>query len=116
VVSVPLRPRFALARLGFRLLVLQKNILRSDGFCPTYWLRMSRMNERPSMTNEQLELGLDGARSETAPRRREGRMARAAWWFAQMRRMVGAAVDWEAAPEPPPEQSWLGLSHRRQSA
>jgi hypothetical protein len=43
-------------------------------------------------------------------------MARAAWWFAQMRRLVNSAIDWEAAPEPRPAQSWLELSHHRQSA
>ena len=65
------------------------------------------MNAKQIMTNEQLDLGLDGAGQKPALRRREGRMARAAWWFTQMRRMVGAAIDWEAAPEPRPEQTWL---------
>ena len=65
------------------------------------------MNEKPNVTNEQLELVLDGAKQAASPRRREGRMTRAAWWFGQMRRLVGAAVDWEAAPGPRPEQTWL---------
>ena len=77
---------------------------------------MSRMNDKPSMTNEQLELGLGGATPLALPPSRESRMARAAWWFTQMRRMVSAAVDWEAAPEPRPEQPWLQFSHPRQSA
>jgi hypothetical protein len=76
---------------------------------------MSRMNDRQALTIEQLELSLDGAKPLVTPRR-ESRMARAAWWFGQMRRLVSAAVDWEAAPEPRPEQPWLELSHRRQSA
>jgi hypothetical protein len=67
------------------------------------------------MTNEQLELGLDG-KPIVPMRRRESRMARATWWFGQMKRLVNNAIDWEAAREPRPEQSWLGLSHRRQSA
>jgi hypothetical protein len=33
-----------------------------------------------------------------------------------MRRVVNSAMDWDAAPEPRPEQSWLEISHRRQSA
>ncbi len=74
------------------------------------------MNEKQIMRIEQLELRLDGAKPTVTPRRERGRMARAAWWFDQMRRLVSAAVDWEAAPDPRPEQSWLGLSHRRQSA
>jgi len=74
---------------------------------------MSRMNETSSTTNEQLELGLDGARRISAPPRRESRMARAAWWFTQMRQMVGAAIDWNAAPEPRPEQTWLPGTQRQ---
>ena len=76
---------------------------------------MSRMNEKPSMTNEQLELGLGGATPLALPPSRESRMARAAWWFTQMRRLVSAAVDWEAAPKARPAQSWLELPHHRQS-
>ena len=67
------------------------------------------------MTNEQLELGLNG-KVTTARRPREGRMTRATWWFGQMRQLVNNAVDWTAAPEPRAEQPWLGLSHQRQSA
>lgn len=68
------------------------------------------------MTNEQLELSLAaGQQTQLAPRR-EGRPSRAAWWFGQMRRVVNSAMDWNAAPEPRPEQSWLEISHRRQSA
>ena len=36
------------------------------------------------------------------PARREGRIARAGWWFAQMRDIVERAM--EAAGEPRPEQ------------
>ena len=74
------------------------------------------MNEKPSMTIEQLELSLDGAKPVTAPRQRESRRARAAWWFAQMRRLVNAAIDWNVAPQPRPAQAWLELSHPMQSA
>ena len=90
-----------------------KIFLSSDGICPTHGLNIARMNERPIMTNEQLELGLDGAKRVTAPQRREGRVSRAAWWFTQMRRMVGAAIDWEAAPDPRPEQTWLPGTQQR---
>ena len=87
----------------------------SDGICPTHWRKMTRMNEKQIATIEQLELSLDGALPAATPRR-ESRMARAAWWFGQMRRLVSAAIDWQAAPEPRPEQPWLELSHQRQSA
>lgn len=74
------------------------------------------MNESTTMNNEQLELGFEGAQTVSRPPRRESRAARANWWFTQMRRIVSQAIDWEAAPEPRPEQSWLGISHHRQSA
>ena len=63
-----------------------------------------------------MELGLNAAKPQAAPRRPQNRSTRAAWWFAQMRQIVSQAVDWDAAPEPRPEQSWLGFSHHRQSA
>ena len=68
------------------------------------------------MSNTQLELGFEGAQRANALRRRETRATRAAWWFSQMRQIVNHAIDWEAAPEARPEQSWLGFPHRRQSA
>ena len=76
----------------------------------------SRMNDNQIMTNEQLELGLSGAKSLANPAKRTSRMTRATWWFGQMRQIVDRAIDWQAAPEPRAEQEWLGLSHRRQSA
>jgi hypothetical protein len=66
------------------------------------------------MTNEQLELSLNG--KIITPRRRESRMTRAQWWFGQMRQLVNSAIDWEGSPQPRPEQPWLEFSHRRQSA
>ena len=62
-------------------------------------------------TDNQLELGFNpdsqcqcrGAN----PARREGRIARAGWWFAQMRDIVERAMDWEVAGEPRPEQIWI---------
>lgn len=68
------------------------------------------------MTNEQLELSLAAVRQPEPMPRRESRQSRAAWWFRQMRRVVNSAMDWDTAPEPRPEQSWLEISHHRQSA
>ena len=62
------------------------------------------------MTNEQMELGFNGARMQTS--RRERRINRAAWWFAHMRQIVNHAMDWKAAPEPRPEQIWLPGTRR----
>lgn len=59
------------------------------------------------MTNEQLELGLNGAKPLCKPGQRQGRMARAAWWFGQMRQVVDRALDWQSVPSGRPEQTWL---------
>jgi len=58
-------------------------------------------------TNEQLELGFNGIKLLTNSTQRKGRVARAAWWFAQMREVVERAMDWNAAGEPRPEQIWI---------
>ncbi len=60
-------------------------------------------------TNEQLELGFNAdLRCRGANRARpEGRMARATWWFAQMREVVEQAMDWNPVGEPRPEQIWI---------
>ena len=63
-------------------------------------------------TGNQLELGFDpdsqcrGAN----PARQRGRIARAGWWFAQMRDIVERAM--EATGEPRPEQIWIPGANR----
>ena len=64
------------------------------------------------MTNEQMELGYDGIKLQLPPTRRQGRVARAAWWFAQMRRVVHDAIDWQQSPVARPEQGWFPGTHR----
>ena len=60
-------------------------------------------------TNEQLELGFNPhircRGSNDVPR--QGRAARAAWWFGRMREAVERAMDWNAPGEPRPEQIWI---------
>jgi hypothetical protein len=60
-------------------------------------------------TDKQLELGFNpGVECQgTNGARREGRIARAAWWFARMRAIAASAMDWSAAAAPRPEQIWL---------
>ena len=65
------------------------------------------------MTNEQLELGLNGAKLCIPATQRERRMTRAQWWFAHMRQIVDRAIDWKAAGEPRPEQTWLPGTQRQ---
>jgi len=75
---------------------------------------MSR-NERLIMTNatnEQLELGFNAIKLLTSGVPRQGRVARATWWFAQMRQVVERAMDWNAAGEPRPEQIWIPGANR----
>jgi len=54
--------------------------------------------------NQQLELGFNGLPARSLGRRREARVARAHWWFAQMRAVVAGALDWPAGGPPPAEQ------------
>ncbi len=73
---------------------------------------MSR-KERFTMTNatdNQLELGFTGIRPRANAVRREGRIARASWWFSQMRGIVERAM--EATGEPRPEQIWIPGANR----
>jgi hypothetical protein len=55
------------------------------------------------MNTDQLELGFQGA----ALPRRQQQINRARWWFAQMRRAVDSALDWQPAPPARPEQIWF---------
>jgi len=57
------------------------------------------------MTNDQqLELGFNGTQARIFGRRRETRVARAQWWFAQMRAVVAGALEWPANGQPHGEQ------------
>jgi hypothetical protein len=72
-------------------------------------------NERFIMmnaTDNQLELGFNPDRRcrGAGTARREGRIARAGWWFAQMRDIVERAM--EATGEPRPEQIWIPGANR----
>jgi len=55
-------------------------------------------------TNQQLELGFNGTQARIHGRRRETRIARGQWWFAQMRAAVADAMDWPANGQRPAEQ------------
>lgn len=63
-------------------------------------------------TNEQLELGFNGLAPQIKTARREGRIARANWWFAKMREAVENAMDWQTVSEPRPEQIWMPGANR----
>ena len=59
--------------------------------------------------NEQLELGLNGAKLCVKATGHKGRIARAGWWFTQMRDIVNRAVE---PGEPRPEQIWMPGANR----
>jgi hypothetical protein len=63
-------------------------------------------------TNKQLELGFSGIRPRANATRREGRIARANWWFAKMRNAVETAMDWQTTGQPRPEQIWIHGANR----
>jgi hypothetical protein len=69
---------------------------------------MTTMNNK-----QQLELGFNGTQSRILGRRRESRVARGQWWFAQMRAAVAGAVDWPATGQPPAEQIHLTGTNRQ---
>jgi hypothetical protein len=56
-------------------------------------------------TSQQLELGFNGAGNRHFGRRRETRLTRAQWWFAQMRAAVAEAVAWPPADHAAGEQT-----------
>ncbi len=60
------------------------------------------------MTNAQLELSFGARRlRRLSPAARRSSFRSPQWWFQRMRQIVDAALDWEAAPPPRPEQTSL---------
>jgi hypothetical protein len=66
-------------------------------------------------TKQQLELGFNGTQTRIFGRRRETRVARAQWWFAQMRAAVSDAISWPPAA-PPSEQFLFSATSRETKA
>lgn len=65
-----------------------------------------------NVTDKQLELGFNGLPPRANATGHGGRIARAGWWFNQMRNIVEQAMDWNAAAEPRPEQIWMPGTNR----
>ena len=63
-------------------------------------------------TDGQLELGFNGIQPRANAARREGRIARANWWFAKMHETVANAMDWQTQTQPRPEQIWIPGANR----
>lgn len=71
----------------------------------------NRVRMKNIILTEQMELSLE-QRARKAPRRHARRdlEAKSRWWFAQMRRVVDRAVDWETKPQPRAMQERLALN------
>jgi hypothetical protein len=61
----------------------------------------------------QMELSLDARSHRLARQARRQRRQRAQWWFAQMRRVVGAAMEWRPETQARPAQDYLALAPKR---
>ncbi len=61
----------------------------------------------------QMELSLNAKAARLGRQARQKRRQRAQWWFAQMRRVVGAAMDWQPAAAARPEQVYMTLTAKR---
>jgi hypothetical protein len=66
-----------------------------------------------NMNIEQLELILNQTQATPVGHSRKSNRTRAAWWFAQMRRIVDQAIAWQPAPPARPEQIWLPDDRRQ---
>lgn len=66
-----------------------------------------------NLTDGQLELGFNGLPPHAPATKRKGRIARANWWFAQMREAVAGAMEWQPAGTPRPEQIWMSGANRQ---
>jgi hypothetical protein len=65
------------------------------------------------MTDTQLELSLNNSPvTQSPPRGHCPSPFTSRWWFHQMRQIVDRAFDWQPAPPPRPEQTWLSGTHR----
>ncbi len=65
------------------------------------------------MESDQMELSLEAEITPLARQARRQRRERAQWWFAQMRRVVGAAMEWSPQAQGRQEQGCLALATKR---
>jgi hypothetical protein len=62
----------------------------------------------------QMELSLEARSHRLARRATRQRRQRAQCWFAQMRRVVGAAMEWRPETQGRPAQVYMELAPKRQ--
>ena len=78
-----------------------------DSICPRGVGKVVRVMN--NATNDQMELCLNSKASRRGRNARLRRKQRAQWWFAQMRQVVDAAMDWRPEPPARPEQVYMTL-------
>jgi len=66
--------------------------------------------KRLDMQKQQIEIDFTEPPILCSRGRGQPRLTRARWWFAQMRRVVDQAWDWNAEPRARPEQTYLELA------
>jgi hypothetical protein len=76
---------------------------------------MTRKKKEIMNTNQvrQMELSLEAKSHRRARQARRQRRERAQWWFAQMRRVVNAAMEWRPESQGRPAQVLLELAAKR---
>ena len=65
------------------------------------------------MISDQMELSLAARNSRSRRARHQNRRQRAQWWFARMRSVVDATLEWTPAPSARPEQVYMPLGGSR---
>jgi hypothetical protein len=65
------------------------------------------------MMFDQMELGLAARNSRRRKQRGQERRQRAKWWFARMRNVVDATLEWTPAPTARAEQVFMSLGRER---
>jgi hypothetical protein len=92
-----------------------QNNFHLDSLCPTtpakvVAIKKGTMNENGT---RQMEFGLNAKPHRLARQARRQRRQRAQWWFAQMRRVVESAMDWQPESQGRPAQVYLALAAKR---
>jgi hypothetical protein len=92
-----------------------KNIFHLDSICPTPLAKVVAIKKGIMNENRisQMELSLDARSHRLARQGRRQRRQRAQWWFAQMRRVVGSAMEWRPESQGRPAQDYLALAPKR---
>ena len=82
----------------------QQNHWGLDSPCPNRRVTLCARRKIQAMNGQQLEIDFEQSIVPRRVTRRQRRMARAGWWFRQMRQVVDRAWDWKCVPPASVEQ------------